>query len=146
MFIVLFKVKNISFAIKAEFIQEITRMIKMDFFPTEQGIIDSVINYRGNSIPIMDTLKYLKKQRSSYDKESIIVIISAKNNLVGLLADDVLQTMEIASSNIQDFSTIESEYFNTFVKVKNEILPILNINRLIKDISKDTNKLKAEIK
>lgn len=137
MMVLLFTSNDIVFGVSSENIQEITRMIKMDFFPSEKGIIDSVINYRGSTIPVVDSFRYLKKQKGHYDKDSIIVILNIHRELVGVLADDVKETIEIEQNNVEKYQIAESDYFNSFFRIENKIYPLLNIDRVSKDIKRD---------
>lgn len=137
MMILLFNSKDIVFGISSENIQEITRMIKIDYFPSEKGIIESVINYRGSTIPVVDSFKYLKRSKGTYDKDSIIIILNIHHELVGMLADDVRETIEIESNAIEKYQIAENDYFNSFIKLENKIYPLLNIERVAKDIKRD---------
>ena len=137
MMILLFNSKDIVFGISSENIQEITRMIKIAYFPSEKGIIESVINYRGSTIPVVDSFKYLKRSKGTYDKDSIIIILNIHHELVGMLADDVRETIEIESNAIEKYQIAENDYFNSFIKLENKIYPLLNIERVAKDIKRD---------
>lgn len=137
MIVLLFSSNDLVFGISTENIQEITRMIKMDYFPSEKGVIDSVINYRGSTIPIVDSLRYLKKVKGNYDRDSIIIILNIHRELVGMLADDVKETLEVDSESIEKYKISESDYFNSFFRVGNKIYPLLNMERVSKDIKRD---------
>lgn len=137
MIVLLFSSNDIVFGIGTENIQEITRMIKMDYFPSEKGIIDSVINYRGSTIPVVDSLRYLKRVKGNYDKDSIIIILNIHRELVGMLADDVRETLEVDPNSIEKYQIAESDYFNSFFRVGNKIYPLLNMDRVSKDIKRD---------
>lgn len=137
MIVLLFSSNDLVFGISTENIQEITRMIKMDYFPSEKGVIDSVINYRGSTIPIVDSLRYLKKVKGTYDRDSIIIILNIHRELVGMLADDVKETLEVDSESIEKYKISESDYFNSFFRVGNKIYPLLNMERVSKDIKRD---------
>ncbi|MFN4150711.1 MAG: chemotaxis protein CheW [Candidatus Sericytochromatia bacterium] len=137
MIVLLFSSNDIVFGISTENIQEITRMIKMDYFPSEKGIIDSVINYRGSTIPVVDSLRYLKKVKGTYDRDSIIIILNIHRELVGMLADDVRETLEVDTNSIERYQIAESDYFNSFFRVSNKIYPLLNMDRVSKDIKRD---------
>lgn len=137
MIVLLFSSNDIVFGISTENIQEITRMIKMDYFPSEKGIIDSVINYRGSTIPVVDSLRYLKKVKGTYDRDSIIIILNIHRELVGMLADDVRETLEVDPNSIEKYQIAESDYFNSFFRVGNKIYPLLNMDRVSKDIKRD---------
>lgn len=146
MIVLVFNSNDILFSIEAEYIQEISRMIKMDFFPSDVGVITSVINYRGNTIPIIDSLKYLKKEVGSYNKDSIIIILNINGELLGLLADDILKTIEIDVNMVEKYQISESDYFNQFFKIDQKIYPLLNLNRVSKDIKKDISKTQVKLK
>lgn len=146
MIALIFNSNNTLFSIEAEYIQEISRMIKMDFFPSDVGVITSVINYRGNTIPIIDSLKYLKKEVGTYNKDSIIIILNINGELLGLLSDDILKTVEIEANMVEKYQISESDYFNQFFRIEQKIYPLLNLNRVAKDIKKDISKTQVKLK
>lgn len=147
MIVLIFNSKDILFGIEVESIQEISRMVKMDFFPSDVGVITSVINYRGHTIPIIDSLKYLKKEKGSYNKDSIIIILNINGELLGLLSDDILKTVEIEANMVEKYQISESDYFNQFFRIDQKIYPLLNLNRVSKDIKKDiSTKTQVKIK
>lgn len=146
MIVLIFSSKDVLFGIEAESIQEISRMIKMDFFPSDVGVISSVINYRGNTIPVIDSLKYLKKETGSYNKDAIIIILNVNGDLLGLLSDDILKTVEIESNIIEKYQIAESDYFNRFFRIDQKIYPLLNLNKVSKDIKKDISKVQVKLK
>lgn len=146
MIVLIFNSNNTLFSIEAEYIQEISRMIKMDFFPSDVGVITSVINYRGNTIPIIDSLKYLKKEVGTYNKDSIIIILNINGELLGLLSDDILKTVEIEANMVEKYQISESDYFNQFFRIEQKIYPLLNLNRVAKDIKKDISKTQVKLK
>lgn len=146
MIVLIFNSRDILFGIEVESIQEISRMIKMDFFPSDVGVISSVINYRGNTIPVIDSLKYLKKDVGVYNKDSIIIILNINGELLGLLSDDILKTVEIDANIVERYQIAESDYFNRFFKMDQKIYPLLNLNRVSKDIKKDISKVQVTVK
>ncbi|MFN8674261.1 MAG: chemotaxis protein CheW [Candidatus Sericytochromatia bacterium] len=141
MLAIIFRSDELEFSISASFIQEITRMVKIDYFPTETGKIDSVINYRGKNIPVMDICKYLGKKRRPYTKENIIVVLNYQGQEIAILTDDVLDKLEIETNDIKAFDNLTNDYFPAFFNINEKIIPLLNMKKVAYDLKKDAENL-----
>jgi chemotaxis signal transduction protein len=143
MLTLIFKSKELKFAIKADIIEEITRMVKITAFPSETGMIFGVVNYRSKTIPIVDIRKYLNQEISKYTKENIIIVLKNETHNIGVLADDVLDSIVTIPQDIQDYQGLNSDYFKSFIQYQTEIVPVLNFEKFISAIKNDSENIKS---
>lgn len=143
MLAIIFKTDETTFSISGSFIQEIVGMIKIDYFKSEDNKVDAIINYKGKNIPTIDISKLLNQKRKIYNTENIIIIVNYYGQEIAILADDVLDKIEIETNEIKAFETITSEYLPAFFDFEEKVIPLLNIKKIALDIKEDLEKEKT---
>ena len=138
MSLVTFKISNELYGINIMEVREIIRFTDITPIPNSPEFVDGVITIRGEIIPIVDLGKRFHFESVTFteDEELLrgIIVIVVEDMTIGVLIDQVNRVITINSSQIQPpphmISGIGSEYIQGVVKLEENLLVILNINKL----------------
>ena len=100
MLFLLFKAGQERYAIPARRVHEVVPLVLLRFCPGAPGYVAGLLNYRGSAVPVVD-LSRLLAQKPSAPRLSTRIILAdyasrgaGKNRLIGLMAEEVTQTVE----------------------------------------------------
>ncbi len=138
MSLVTFKISDEIYGINIMEVREIIRYTEITPIPNSPDFVDGVITIRGEIIPIVDLGKRFHFEPVSFteDEELLrgVIVIIVEDMTIGILIDQVNRVITINSSVIQPppqmISGIGSEYIQGVVKLEENLLVILNINKL----------------
>lgn len=139
MIYITFKSEDSVFCIASSDVLEIVRMVKVTPIPSESGKISGLINYRGETVPVLDMCKYIKNHSKVYETENIIIIASYDNQKVAFVADDIQDIIDSEDSTVENHNILESDFFNRSLRKGNLIYPIVNIKKIINDVKNSLN-------
>ncbi|HOV12687.1 MAG TPA: chemotaxis protein CheW [Spirochaetota bacterium] len=138
MSLVTFKISNELYGINIMEVREIIRYTEITPIPNSPDFVDGVITVRGEIIPIVDLGKrfHFESKTFNEDEELLrgIIVIMVEDMTIGVVIDQVNRVLSINSSQIQPppqmISGIGAEYIQGVVKFDENLLVILNINKL----------------
>ncbi|NLV66374.1 MAG: purine-binding chemotaxis protein CheW [Spirochaetes bacterium] len=82
-------------------VQSINEMSEITQVPRARSFIKGVINLRGAVIPVIDMRKKFGLPEKEYDSFTVILIVEARERLIGMIVDSVSDVVSIPASNIQ---------------------------------------------
>lgn len=138
-----FTLKNEIYGIPIETVKEINAMMTITEVPNTPKYIKGVINLRGKIISIMDLRLRLGMQEIEYSERTCIIVVEVPNNekgkkKIGIVVDHVAEVIEIKNSELEDFEEDLVDGLNAFIngiaKVKDKIIIILDIERIVNNI------------
>lgn len=138
-----FTLKNEIYGIPIGTVKEINAMMTITEVPNTPKYIKGVINLRGKIISIMDLRIRLGMQEIDYSERTCIIVVEVSNNekgkkKIGVVVDHVAEVIEIKSSELEDFEEDLADGLNAFIngiaKVKDKIIIILDIDRIVNNI------------
>lgn len=93
----LFHVKDNRFACIVEQIVEIVPKIQLHPLPESPPYIAGVINYRGDTIPVVDLCQLLENDRCFDRLHTRIIVVQSKDHryLLGVIAERVTEMLDI---------------------------------------------------
>jgi len=130
---VVFKVGDVDFGVSVERVQEIMRITQSTKIPDVPDYIEGIINLRGNIITVISLRKRFGLETVEYDDESRIIVLEAKDQIVGVIVDQVSEVLKIAMEAIepahQIFKTSTSLMVESIAKLPQRliILPDLDV-------------------
>ena len=134
--LLVFDVDKIKCAISINQIQEIKKNMKITPVYNAPKYIRGIFNLRGQIITVIDLRKKLGYESIPINREMSIIIISYKQEKIGLLTDKIVdiihadpRTMEDPPSNINNKMR---QYFLKTYKMENTLTNILNIDDLLR--------------
>ncbi|RUL50493.1 MULTISPECIES: chemotaxis protein CheW [Lysinibacillus] len=110
-------------------IQPITEVVN------DREYITGVINLRGSIIPVIQLRMRYKLPILPFNKKSRIIIIRSEDEGIGLIVDEVLMVTHIEEEQLEPplemFNTIEKDCFKGFAKVNDQLIGILNLQKVL---------------
>lgn len=129
--IIVFKLDDKVYAIETGTVEEITKRVTSTKVPNAPEWVDGLINLRGNVITLLNLSKLLHQQDSvCYNN---IIIIRNKEEMVGLMVEEVIQVMEISSEDIQKISNDNKDGIIGIIHLENMIINIIGMEDLFKN-------------
>lgn len=133
---------------------EINGIMNITPIPKTPEYIKGIINLRGKIIPVMDLRLRFGMEQKEYNSETCIIIINLKFNQVikqiGIIVDTVSEVFDLPASDIERPPSYDSDDDNEFLdgigKVKNKIIMLLNIKKILqtKEMTKILSDKKGE--
>ena len=133
------------YGLEIRYVTEIIGIQKITPVPDMPDYVKGVINLRGKVIPVMDVRLRFGMDPREYDERTCIVVINAKDTIVGLIVDTVKEVLEISRDKIEDNQQLRKGRGNQFMqglgKVGDEVKILLNAESLL---FKDARHLKNQ--
>ncbi|MBT8762498.1 purine-binding chemotaxis protein CheW [Desulfohalobiaceae bacterium Ax17] len=116
-------------------VQEINKQISFTEVPHAPEYVLGIMNLRGRIVTIIDLAKKLGLGLSNLTEESRIIIVSSKEEHIGLLVDKITDVImadwkQVAPppSNIKG---VQGKYFQGVLNVKNKLVAILDVEEVL---------------
>jgi purine-binding chemotaxis protein CheW len=128
-----------KFALDAELVREIIDPVPATKVAGAKGFVPSVINVRGNVIPLADLrIRFGMPQTGNSADTRIVVIeveIDSEPVLVGLMADKVYEVTEISQTDVQQTPRVgmhwKPEFIRFITKWREEFVIVPNMERIL---------------
>lgn len=128
-----------KFALEAELVREIIDPVAVTPVAGAKPFVASVINVRGNVIPLADLRVRFGMPQADASVDSRIVVIEIKLDnepvLVGLTADKVYEVTEITRADVQQTPRVgmhwRPEYIRCISKWREEFVIVPNMERIL---------------
>ena len=136
---VTFKSGNEFYGLKIQYVNEIIVFQEITQVPECEDYIKGLINLRGKIIPVIDVRLRFKQEPFENNDRTCIIVVSNKENVVGLIVEKIAEVVEIIEENILPAPTIgkNDTGHNKFVygigKVKDEVKLLLDLDKLLND-------------
>lgn len=102
------------------------------------AFIKGVVNLRGTIVPIVDMRLKFNCSKAQYDSFTVVIILSLRQRVVGIVVDSVSDVMEITPDSIQSAPDIESVIDSSCVlglgSVSDRMLILLDIEKLMSSV------------
>ena len=99
---VTFKIADESYGVGVLKVQEIIGMTEIVYVPNSPDFMKGVINLRGSVVPVVDMRKRFHMEERVYDMFTVIIIVEAKGELVGMIVDLVSDVVGLPENAVQD--------------------------------------------
>jgi purine-binding chemotaxis protein CheW len=134
--LVSFQVGGEDFGLDILRVQEIIRVQDLTRVPNSPGFVDGVINLRGKVIPVIALRKRLGLDNQAHDKQTRIVVVEAKETVLGFIVDSVSQVLRISAGAVEPpprLGKVAREYVSGVGKMDDRLLILLDVDRLMGD-------------
>jgi purine-binding chemotaxis protein CheW len=102
------------------------------------NFIKGVVNLRGTIIPIVDMRLKFNCTKAEYNSFTVVIILSLRNRIVGIVVDSVSDVMELPSESLKAAPDVESSIGSDSVlglgSLGDRMLILLDIERLMSGI------------
>jgi chemotaxis-related protein WspB len=138
MLFLLFQIGEDRYAIEAKQVLEVLPLVHLKRIPQAPSSVAGILNYHGASVPLID-LTELVLGRPSTAKMSTRIIVapylseSGKKHLIGLLAEQVMETMQRPESDFVDsgVTAAGSPYLGSVATEKSGIIQRIEVHGLL---------------
>ncbi len=128
-----------KFALDAGLVREIIDPVPVTKVAGARAFVPSVINVRGNVIPLADLrIRFGMPQTDNSEDSRIVVIEIEIDNepvLVGVTADKVYEVTEISQADVQQTPSVgmhwKPEYIRFITKWREEFVIVPNMDRIL---------------
>ena len=128
-----------KFALDAGMVREIIDPVPVTMVAGAKSFVPSVINVRGNVIPLADLRIRFGMPKTDESSETRIVVIEIMLDnepvLVGLTADKVYEVTEISHADVQQTPRVgmhwKPEYIRSISKWREEFVIVPNLERIL---------------
>lgn len=128
--IVVFKLGNEYFAVETERVQSINDMMGITRVPKAPSYIKGLINLRGSIKSLVDINLLLNVDSSS--EQNNIIILTVKDEEIGISVDEVDEVLDIEEKDIQRLDDSNApDYIKGIVDYNKKLLTIINIDKLL---------------
>jgi len=144
--LVVFKIGKEEFGVPISEVREIVRLIPITPVPRAPDFVEGVVNLRGQILAIIDLAKRLKLTPSPRSDRSRIIVIEFEGNIIGMIVDEVMEVLRLASENIDKApelitAEIHEEYLKGVGKLGDRLLILIDLARVfspeeVEDIKK----------
>lgn len=129
--IVVFRINEEQFAVESSGVQSINDMMEVTLVPKAPDYIKGLINLRGNVISLLDLELLLEIEKSTGNKNSII-ILNVKDELVGIAVDEVNEVLEIEDAVIKRLvEDNKNAYIKGVINFTDRIVTLIDIDKLL---------------
>ena len=104
------------YGLEIRYVTEIIGIQKITPVPDMPDYVKGVINLRGKVIPVMDVRLRFAMAARAYDERTCIIVINAKETVVGLIVDTVMEVLEIPREQIEETNQLRRDKGNQFMK------------------------------
>ena len=134
--LVIFRLAQEEFGLFISQVREIIRMQDVTPMPKAPDFIEGVINLRGQIVAVMDLAERLSLKSGDRTEKSRIIVTEVKDNMVGLLVDEVPEVLRIAEDSIEPapevFDTkIHSDFIKGVGKVGKRLIILLDVDKIL---------------
>ena len=138
MLFLLFQIGTDRYAMEARQVLEVLSMVNIKRIPRAPTGVTGFFNYHGTSVPLID-LTEIALGRPSLAKMSTRIILtnfvleSGKKLLIGLLAEQVMETIQRSESDFVDsgVAASDSPYLGSVAIEKSGIIQRIKVSRLL---------------
>ncbi|MFH1415195.1 MAG: chemotaxis protein CheW [Elusimicrobiota bacterium] len=133
-----------EYGIPIMYVESLIRMQEITRVPDMPDFIEGVINLRGRIIPILDLRKKFRFKEKGHDERTRIVVVIVEDQSLGLVVDAVSEVLRMSSEDIDELpptiSHVGTEYLSGVGKLENRLVIILNVEKILSELEKDTLK------
>lgn len=133
--LVVFTLGEQSYAVDISIVREIIQIQPITRVPGTHPSIQGVINLRGSVIPTVDLHLCFHQEMAQKDKNTRIVVVSYRNQDVGVIVDSVAEVLRVPVDSIESASNLfkdeSSDHLKGLVKLPGKMVILLDIEHVL---------------
>lgn len=134
-----FRLAGEEYCLRILEVQEIIRMQNLTRVPNAPDFVEGVINLRGKVIPVLGLRKRFGLLPHKQTKDSRIVVVELKGDVVGFEVDSVSEVLRILAATVEPaprLSMRNNEFISGIGKFGDRLLLLLDLNKLLEEAEK----------
>lgn len=94
-----FSIGSANYAFKSNCVLTVMQLVELDYPESMPDYIMGLLEYNNSIIKIIDLCKILNLENQKYTLNSKIIIVKAKNDIFGVIADNIIEIKRVFSSS-----------------------------------------------
>lgn len=133
-----FDINDNYFALDIIDIVEIIPMVRIEKVVDSNPMLSGLINYRGQLIPIVDLKNFFYRLESDLLLSTRIIIYNYNNQLIGLIVEDLTDTIEVNEDEfIRDSEKLSgSNFIKSFILEDDKTIKVIEVSKIFDFIYK----------
>ena len=133
---ILFALAGEEYGVNVSQVKTIERMVPISRVPKTPAFVKGVFNLRGVVVPVIDLRERFGLEQAQYTDDTRIIIVSAGDMEVGLIADSANDVVDLDSGMIEDppeiVGGIKAKYLRGVAKLPDDrLLILLNLEEVL---------------
>lgn len=120
-----------KYCVGIEYVQEIIRLPELTKVPLVPSFIEGVANLRGSILSVINGRVRIGLDKKEFDDTCRVVVLDNKFTKAGFLVDKVSDVISVSLHDIEARSESEGEFVEGIIKYGNEIILVLDVDRLL---------------
>lgn len=129
-----FRVGNDDYAIDILSVREIKGWTRTTSLPSQPDYVRGVLNLRGAIVPVFDLARRFGKDLTAATSKHVVIIVTVKDRLIGLLVDQVSDILSVAIDEIGPIPETDASHQTPFlsgvVTINDQMVILLDLNTL----------------
>ena len=136
MTVIPFDINEIYFAVDIDYIVEIIPLVTIEKIIDANPQLSGLINYRGALIPIVDLKKFFYNEISSFLLSTRIIIYNYKEQVIGLIVENLTDTLELDQNKlIKDTQILSgSNYIKSYFIEDDKTIKMIDVMKIFDKI------------
>jgi purine-binding chemotaxis protein CheW len=130
-----FHVDDLFFGIEVRQVQEVLRYLEMTPVPLAPGVIEGLINLRGQIVTAVDMRRRLGLPKRSNGETPMNIVIGSEEGAVSLLVDEIGDVLDVTAENFENapdnMPKEQREMIEGVYKLEGRLLLVLNTERVL---------------
>jgi purine-binding chemotaxis protein CheW len=123
--LVVFSLGSEEYALPIGSVHEIIRFTEPRTVASDAAWIRGVIGLRGKIIPIFDLASRMELEAAGSEPGKIVIVESGSGQ-VGVMVDEVEEVLTVASEQLEDVPTANSDAIEAIAKIDDRLVILLN--------------------
>lgn len=125
--------RDIKLCMEISHVEKIIPLVLIEKIPNSPNYIIGLINYAGNSIPVIDLAIRLGFTEQKYSLDTPILVCHDNSNVLGVIIDEVIGLNNVDKTYIQKHKKfdVENSLFKAAIILNTEISLLVDINNLL---------------
>ena len=132
---VIFRLHELLFGVEVLKVREVLSYRKITPIPSLQSFIKGLINLRGTIIPVFDPRERFRLPTVSYTPFHIIIVMEIQGRMMGIIADEIQDVLDMDTGNIQDTTNLppglQTNYLKGIGHHNQDMVLLLDMDRLL---------------
>ncbi len=138
--------KGQKFGINVFKVKEILSCPKVHAIPNAHTSVKGLITVRGNNLVVVDLNKAIGREPTIDVSDKFVVVTEYNQSTMAFLVDKVDKIVQVEWSDVKQPSAgLGSNYLTAIAKIQNEMIQILDVEKVLYEITPPKDKISPEI-
>ena len=133
--LVVFTLSGCEAAVSIRHVREIIRVGDITWMPKAPAFLEGILNLRGRIIPVLDLKKRFQMPLTERTDESRILVLEAKDQIMGFGVDKVVEVLKIPQGEIQRTAEpllgVPPEFIEGLVALDRRLVLLFDLKKLL---------------